>query len=413
MSYEWCSTLGVIRSLWFQVGGGEHGAGSALVDDGAAEVAGAGAEFDDVVGSLDDVGVVLDDIDGVAHVDHLFEQVDEVAHVLEVEAVGGLVDDEYATLSALVEGSGVLLQVGRHLQALQLTAREGAEGLVEVEVVQAYVHHGPQLLLDAGALEELAGTAHREVHHLGDVHAVEGVLQCLGRVAQAMAGLAGGLDVVHEGHLGDDDALAAAHGAAALAVEGEVLLLDFVGPGESLADVGGDVHIGGGGGAQAHADVLLADVDHVAVLTTEALHERTLARASHACHSGKDAHGQVDGDVLEVVERRVAQGEGRGGLSRLCLEVAALAEHLSRAGAAMEQLLVVALEDDASALAARSGSQVDDVVGDADHLAVVLDEQDGVPRIAQASNGMFHLLDVVVVETRAGFVEDVEHVGKR
>ena len=71
-----------------------------MVDDGAAQVAGAGAEFDDVVGRLDDVGVVLDDIDRVAHIDHLLEQVDEVANVLQVEAVGGLVNDKHAALTA-------------------------------------------------------------------------------------------------------------------------------------------------------------------------------------------------------------------------------------------------------------------------------------------------------------------------
>ena len=109
----------VIRSL-FQVAGGyagragEHVAGSALVDDGAAQVAGAGAEFDDIVRRLDNVGIVLDDIDRVAHVHHLLKQIDEVAHVLEVKAVGGFVDDEGAALSALLEGHGVLLEAGCH-----------------------------------------------------------------------------------------------------------------------------------------------------------------------------------------------------------------------------------------------------------------------------------------------------------
>ena len=98
-------------------------------------------------------------------------------------------------------------------------------------------------------------------------------MQCLAAVAQPVAGLTGGLDVVHERHLGDDDALAAAHGAATLAVEGEILLLHLVGAGEALADVGGDVHIGRGRGAQTHADVLLADVHHVAVFAAEALHQ--------------------------------------------------------------------------------------------------------------------------------------------
>ena len=95
-----------------------------------------------------------------------------MAHVFEVEAVGGLVDDKHAALSALVKGHGVLLEAGGHLEALQLAAREGAQGLVEVEVVQADVHHGLQFFLDTGALKELAGTAHRQVHDFGDVLAV-------------------------------------------------------------------------------------------------------------------------------------------------------------------------------------------------------------------------------------------------
>ena len=79
----------------------------------------------------------------------------------------------------------------------------------------------------------------------------------------------------------------------------------------------------------------------------------------------------------------------------------------------MQQLLVIALEDDAAALATRSGAQVNDVVGDADHLAVMLDEQHGVARIAQAPHRVLHLLDIVVVETRTGFVKDIEHIGQR
>ena len=139
-----------------------------------------------------------------------------------------------------------------------------------------------------------------------------------------MTGLAGGLDVVHEGHLGDDHALAAAHGAAALAVEGEILLLDFVGPGKALADVRSNVHIGRRGGAQAHADVLLADIDHVAVFAAEALHERTLARSSHTGDGDKSAHRQVDGNVLEVVQHGMAQREGLAHGTRLGLEIAVL-----------------------------------------------------------------------------------------
>ena len=97
------------------------------------------------------------------------------------------------------------------------------------------------------------------------------------------------------------------------------------------------------------------------------------------------------------MQRGVPQREGLRDGARLCLEVAVLTEHLSRAGAAVQQLRIAALEDDASALAAGSGPQVHDVVGKANHLAVVLDKQHGIARIAQAAHAVLHLLDVVVV----------------
>ena len=170
-----------------------------------------------------------------------------MAHVLEVQAVGRLVDDKDATRATRLQRHGVLLQARCHLEALQLATRQGTERLVQVQIMQTHVHHGLQLLLDARAFEEFTSASDRQIHHLSDVHAVDGILQCFRRVTQAMTGLAGGLDVIHEGHLGDDHALAAAHGATALAIKRKVLFLDLVGLGKALADIRGNVHIGSRG----------------------------------------------------------------------------------------------------------------------------------------------------------------------
>ena len=51
-----------------------------------------------------------------------------MADVLDVEAVGGFVDDEDLVFDA---------EVGGQLEPLQFAAREGGERLVEVEVLQA------------------------------------------------------------------------------------------------------------------------------------------------------------------------------------------------------------------------------------------------------------------------------------
>ena len=243
-----------------------------------------------------------------------------------------------------------------------------------MQIFQTDHHERPQLLLDDRAGKKLGGATHRHVHHLGDVHAADGVLQCLGRVAQAVAGLAGGLDIVHKCHFGHYHALAATHRAAALAVEGELLLAHLVGACKHLADVGGNVDVGGRRRAQTHADVALADVDHgLLARDPETLHERTLAGARHTGDNGEHAQRQVDVDRLEVVQRGAAQGMGAGGSAWRRVECALVGEHLARAGAAVKQGVVGTLENHLASRAAGTGTHVHDVVGKTDHLLVMLD----------------------------------------
>ncbi len=60
----------------------------------AAFGAGVGADLDDVVGVFDDVELVLDDEERVAGVGEAMEDAEEDFDVGEVEAGGGLVEDE-------------------------------------------------------------------------------------------------------------------------------------------------------------------------------------------------------------------------------------------------------------------------------------------------------------------------------
>ena len=95
-----------------------HVLGTARGDDLAAAVAAFGAEVDDPVGRLHDVEVVLDDDDGVALVGQFMEHLQELLHVLEVQARGGLVED--------VEGlaGGPARQFLGELDPLRLAARQ-------------------------------------------------------------------------------------------------------------------------------------------------------------------------------------------------------------------------------------------------------------------------------------------------
>ena len=122
-------------------GGGDLG-GAALADEAAAVFAAFGAEVEDPVGVADDVEVVLDDDDGVAEVGEAVQDFEELADVVEVEAGGGLVEQ--------VEGAAGLAlgELAGQLHALGFAAGERGGALAEVDVAEADVDQGLQLLAD-------------------------------------------------------------------------------------------------------------------------------------------------------------------------------------------------------------------------------------------------------------------------
>ena len=68
-----------------------------------------------------------------------------------------------------------------------------------------------------------------------------------------------------------------------------------------------------------------------------------------------------------------------------------------------------ALDDDLAAVLARARADVDDVVGDADGLLVVLDDDHGVAEVAQADQRVDEALVVALVQADRRLVEHVEH----
>ena len=71
-------------------------------------------------------------------------------------------------------------------------------------------------------------------------------------------------------------------------------------------------------------------------------------------------------------------------------------------------LLGRAVGDDASAALAAFGAEVEDVVGVADDVEIVLDDDDGVAEIGEPVEDFEQLADVVEVEAGGGLVEQVE-----
>ena len=133
-----------------------------------------GPEVDDPVGGADDVEVVLDHDERVAGGEQLAEGAQQLRDVVEVEAGGGLVEQE--------EGRGLRIErravaatfrrlgeMAGELQALRLAAGERRHRLAEAQVVEADVRERPQRRFHvAGAPEEGERFGHRHLEHVGD-----------------------------------------------------------------------------------------------------------------------------------------------------------------------------------------------------------------------------------------------------
>ena len=71
-----------------------------------------------------------------------------------------------------------------------------------------------------------------------------------------------------------------------------------------------------------------------------------------------------------------------------------------------------ALGDDMAAEAAGAGAEVEDIVGVADGVFVVFDDEDGVAEIAQPYESLDEAGVVALVQADGGLVEDVEHAAE-
>ncbi len=116
-----------------------------------------------------------------------------------------------------------------------------------------------------------------------------------------------------------------------------------------------------------------------------------LAASADAGDDGHDAERDADGDVLQVVLARAGDGEPLAGKGA---RLGAL-QHGDGAGeiAAGERfraghdLLGRAFGDDVAAETSGARAEIEDVIGVADGVFVVLDDEDGVAQVAQAVRG--------------------------
>ncbi len=301
-------------------------------EDSTATTSALWSHINDVVGLTDDVEVVFDDYDRIAAVYESAQHIHQYADVLEVQARGRLVEDEYGVPCVF------LGQFGSQFHALALTAAECCGGLSELDVSESDVLQRLDASQDIGyVLEEVASLVDCHVEHVGNGLALIAHFERLAVVAFAVTLLAGHLNVGQEVHLNGFIAIAATRLATpALDVEREAagLVAANLGFGqvdEQAADVGEDAGIGSRIRAWRPSDGRLVDVDYLvdmfqtldAVVRHGSLQgtvemagedrverivdERRLAGARDAGDNDEFAQREFNVDVLEVVAAAAMQ----------------------------------------------------------------------------------------------------------
>ncbi len=258
---------------------------------------------------------MLDDDHRVALVDEPVQHVEQLAHVLEVEAGRRLVEDvERAS-------RGPLAELARELDPLRLASREGRCRLAELDVAEPHV---VERLQDAGdtrlVLEERQRLLDRHVEHVGDRMPLERDVERVAVVAAALARLARDVDVGQEMHLDLEGAVALARLAAAAGdVEGETsrLVAPHAGVGrrcEQLPDPVEDLGVRRRVRARCAADRRLVDVDHLVDVLDPVDPPVAARQRARAVQRGVQSPGQ---DLLD--EGRLARA-GHTGDGHECTE---------------------------------------------------------------------------------------------
>ncbi len=234
----------------------------AMRDDASAVFSTLRAEINDPIGIADHIQIVLDDDDGVSQVGQPVEHVEQLAHIVEVQAGGWLVQQvkRFAGLA--------LAQFRGQLDALGFAAGKRDGGLAEMDVAQPNIHQRLQFLSDLrNVFQNWQRVGNRGLQQIGDGLAVELHRQCFLVVAASAADFAEHVHVRQEIHL--DAALAfALAGLAASAgdIEGKTsglvaALARLRQHGVEVADLGEDAGVSCGIGAWRAADGRLVDAD--------------------------------------------------------------------------------------------------------------------------------------------------------
>ncbi len=149
----------------------------------------------------------------------------------------------------------------------------------------------------------------------------------------------------------------------------------------------------------------------------DVVHQRRLARSAHAGHARQGAERKRHVHVLQVVRGRAGDADAltgaatpqRGHRDRQLAAQVLGGQRPGVAGEPVERALV----DHAAAVLAGPQPQIDDVVGDRDHVGVVLDDQHGVALVAQLPQDRDEPQVVARMQADGRLVQHVQRVDQR
>ena len=411
-----------------------------------------GAEVDQPVGGLDHIEIVLDDDHRVLLRHQAVQHLQQLADVVEVQAGRRFVQDVERAASL---GAG---QFSGQLDALRLAPRECRRRLPQREIVEPHRAQRGEYRPDLGnVLEQFVRLANRHLEHIGNRPPAVTDRQGVGVEPLPPALVALDPDIGQKVHL---DLLLAvplarfAPPAGPIETESPFAKAADLRLGERGIDLADQVEHPGVGrrigrgrapqGLLVHLDELvdLLEPTQFPVLARglaaevevprhggrqRSLDQRTFPRTTHASDAHERPQRNAEIDPLQVVMRGPQQFQpapaGRrplarfgprwqtpfGGDGNLLLPPQVLPGQ--REGIAF-QLFRRALGGHCSAKATRAGAEVVEAIGRGQHLAVVLDQQHGVPQVAQAAKRLQQASVVTRMQANGRFIEHVQHAGQ-
>ena len=281
---------------------------------------------------------MLDDEHGVAGFDKSMQHLEQHLNVGEVEARGRLVEQIKSASSAFLD------QLPSELDPLGLAAGERGRSLAELEIIEADVVQGLQLVPHVGnVFEQRERLLHIHLEDLRDAHALEANLQRLAVESLSFTDGASDPHVGEEVHFEPSRAVSFASFAATAAdVEAEPARLVAASLrlrqlGVEIANVVEDLDVRRWIGARRAADRRLIDGDQLVEMLDPfdlavragfaksaveiasqgfdqyVAHQRAFARAGNPGHADKRPERNFDIDIAEVVVFRADDAEHRRG----------------------------------------------------------------------------------------------------